>query len=88
MRGISETSVSTDGGAYATPMEGFAVSALTPGPGLGVQERPSMVSPITPPEGGLQARDYVDAGQAGQGESGHAKRRSNFSEGLEENVRR
>ncbi|KAK0118301.1 hypothetical protein ONS95_012595 [Cadophora gregata] len=120
LRGISETSVSTEG-AYATPMErgegmGIGTGMVTPqgqGQARGQDGRPSAVSPLTPPTG-ADSRDYLAAGAgagAGAGTSTGAglsrgggngseprsqgslrsestKRRSNFSEGLDENERR
>ncbi|KAL5318176.1 hypothetical protein ACEPPN_013235 [Leptodophora sp. 'Broadleaf-Isolate-01'] len=95
LRGISETSVSTDGGAHATPIERLDLSSpqtqnqvQTPaqdGGGL----RPSAVSPITPPTA-LESRDYLGVGRspASPSESQSTKRRSNFSEGLDENEKR
>jgi len=87
LRGISETSVSTDG-VYATPMErgeGMATPQGQP-PTRGQDGRPSAVSPLTPPEG-INSRDYVGARSPGS-PSESTKRKSNFSEGLDDNERR
>ncbi|KAG4418624.1 hypothetical protein IFR04_008249 [Cadophora malorum] len=87
LRGISETSVSTDG-VYATPME-IGDGMATPqaqAPTRAQDGRPSAVSPLTPPEG-INSRDYVGARSPGS-PSESTKRKSNFSEGLDENERR
>lgn len=94
LRGISETSLSSDGfsGAYGTPMEvpgggaeGLALrnlpapEMLEVGSGSAQGERGAVVSPLTPPDG------------VGEGEGGdylgagevQVKRKSNFAEGLD-----
>ncbi|KAL2061603.1 hypothetical protein VTL71DRAFT_6980 [Oculimacula yallundae] len=82
LRGISDTSVSTEGGLYPTP--NYAQQQ---------HERPSAISPITPPAA-LESRDYIDAGPAraispsSPSDSQSAKRRSNFSELLDDNEKR
>ncbi|KAF4637195.1 hypothetical protein G7Y89_g887 [Cudoniella acicularis] len=85
LRGISDTSVSTTA-EYATPMEsGLAiVSPDTPSSAAGASELPrqAAISPLTPPEGASQSGDYLGAGLASG--SGNQKRRSNFSEKLDE----
>jgi hypothetical protein len=77
LRGISETSVSTDG-AYATPMEAPGVRVTSPGD----ESRPSAVSPLSPPLAVQESRDYLSAGQNSAGSP--SQRRSNFSEELDE----
>ena len=77
LRGISETSISTDGN-YATPMgeHGLALQNLPPRqsePGVG--PRPGVVSPLTPPDGVERSGDYMMAGST--------KRKSNFNEELD-----
>lgn len=80
LRGISETSISTDGEVYGTPfemqMEGGRREGTETGTGTGI-------SPLTPPAGGLgvEARDYLGGG-GGNGYGG--SRRSNFAERLDE----
>jgi len=78
MRGISETSVSVDGSeVYPTPGE-----RSSPIPMAGYQ-RPGVVSPVTPPEVvGEGEGDYV--GVHGTIGSADGRRRSNFSEKLDE----
>jgi len=92
MRGISETSVSTIG-AYATPSEGGGGS-LDHGAGDGagfhtgpqVLDRPAGVSPLTPQSAtGFGTNDYLGARAIGEGRNPN-HRRSNFSEGLDENL--
>ncbi|KAH7391537.1 hypothetical protein BKA64DRAFT_107644 [Cadophora sp. MPI-SDFR-AT-0126] len=99
LRGISETSVSTDG-VYATPMErreGIPTpQGQAQGQVRGPDGRPSAVSPLTPPAG-VDSGDYLGA-RSSQGVAGgprnpgspseSTKRRSNFSEGLDENERK
>jgi hypothetical protein len=82
LRGISETSVSTDGN-YATPMEGgIALGSLPPPTMTG---RPNVVSPLTPPEGSNEAGDYLGATEAGATSPTPSQtRKSNFAEGLDE----
>ena len=78
MRGISETSVSTDGN-YATPMEGLGLGGLPP-PGAG-----RVVSPLTPPHGVNETGDYLGASEAGASSPTPSQiRKSNFAEGLDE----
>ncbi|TAQ85813.1 hypothetical protein B7494_g5867 [Chlorociboria aeruginascens] len=86
LRGISETSVSTDGGGHYSPiplgeLEGDVVSS----------ERPGVVSPLSPPvAAGSERRgpghiaDYFDKEQS-DGESGGEKK-SNFIEGVDEKL--
>jgi hypothetical protein len=92
MRGISETSVSTVG-AYATPSEGGGFHDHGEGSGSGhpappVLDRPTDVSPLTPPSAtGFGANDYLGARARASGEGqSPTQRRSNFSEGLDENL--
>lgn len=85
LRGISETSVSTTG-AYATPSEGLGVDhGYHTAPAV-LDGRPSAVSPLTPPSAsGPESRDYLGARHP---DSPNPRRRSNFSEGLDEVERR
>ncbi|KAG0649494.1 Kelch repeat-containing [Hyphodiscus hymeniophilus] len=82
LRGISETSVSTDG-VYATPLEsGVALGGLPP---LTVEKRPNVVSPLTPSHGSNEASEYLDASPASPTSPTPSQRRkSNFAEGLPE----
>jgi hypothetical protein len=79
LRGISDTSVSTEGN-YATPMD-----PPTSTPRETVVEtpsgRPGAVSPLTPPQPVHESGDYLGAGSPG---SGGSKRKSQFSEKLDE----
>jgi hypothetical protein len=91
LRGISETSVSTDG-AYATPMESrdIPISGQTPGisatsPGGEVRQL-TTVSPLSPPLAIQESRDYLAAGQNSAGSP--SQRKSNFSEQLDETGRK
>jgi len=91
LRGISETSVSTDG-AYATPMESrdIPISGQTPGinttsPGGDVRQL-TTVSPLSPPLAVQESRDYLAAGQNSAGSP--SQRKSNFSEELDETGRK
>ncbi|CAG8960882.1 hypothetical protein HYFRA_00002419 [Hymenoscyphus fraxineus] len=60
LRGISETSVSTDGGVYATPM---GIPELEEGGAKATGgARPSAVSPLTPPMAIQEGSDYIGAG--------------------------
>jgi hypothetical protein len=82
LRGISETSLSTDGN-YATPMERGDGSALHSMPPHAPPEgRPNVVSPLTPPgaisEG--EGSDYLGGGRS----PGSTRRKSNFEENLDE----
>ena len=78
LRGISETSVSTDGN-YATPMEGLGLGGLPPS-GAG-----RVVSPLTPPDGANEAGDYLGASEAGgSSPTPNQRKKSNFAEGLDE----
>jgi hypothetical protein len=83
LRGISETSLGTNR-AYATPMEGAGLGlsgATAAAPEQAT--RPTIVSPLTPPQGTQESGDYMGAGsQAGSPSGG--RRRSNFQEGLDE----
>jgi hypothetical protein len=97
LRGISETSVSTDGAG-----NGVRGGSATPGLSLGNLPEPAVrpavqeeskktVSPLTPPEGVGQSGsgDYLGAGIAegqaqGQKPQSLAKRKSNFSEALDD----
>ena len=82
LRGISETSVSTDGN-YATPMESSIAMGGLPPPTVGV--RPNVVSPITPPQRAGEASDYLNAAQGPSAIPMPSQRRkSNFAEGLPE----
>lgn len=78
LRGISETSVSTQGD-YATPMEsrdrGMRLKDI-PDRSEPVQNRPAVVSPLTPPQG--TDGDYMSAGP-----SSGTRRKSNFNEELD-----
>jgi hypothetical protein len=82
LRGISETSLSTDGN-YATPMErneGLALHNMPPpGPPEG---RPTVVSPLTPPSAVSEGdgSDYLGGGRS----PGSTRRKSNFEENLDE----
>jgi len=79
LRGISETSVSTDGN-YTSPMEGgIALGAIQ-----GATGRPNAVSPVETPSGANEEGDYLSASQGGRASSTLSQRRSNFSEGLDE----
>ncbi|KAH8586853.1 hypothetical protein B0O99DRAFT_585342 [Bisporella sp. PMI_857] len=88
LRGISETSVSTEGN-YATPAaEGLGIRGPSPASpreedlsGSGVAARPGVVSPLTPPDGIGEGQDYLTSGAAAQA---NPKRKSNFAERLEE----
>lgn len=76
MRGISETSVSTDGGVYATPMgipemedRGVSPNPIVEEPSSIVEQRggneesrPNVVSPLTPPTALRDSNDYMGAG--------------------------
>jgi hypothetical protein len=90
LRGISETSVSTVGG-YATPMEGLGIRSRAEGdatsPPTGPDGRPLLVSPLTPPEGMQGSGDYLGASTGTPSNQG-PRRKSNFSEGLDEAERR
>jgi hypothetical protein len=86
LRGISETSVSTDG-AYATPM-GIPEGRER---GLGIQgesgskvEREKVVSPLTPPIGVSESSGGDYLGVRPPGSSGSVKRKSQFSEKLDD----
>jgi len=98
LRGISETSVSSDGqrgggSEYATPMEHGLLLRDLPSPiehpesahgGQGIGTR-GVVSPLTPPEGSGR-EDYIGGGSSqnpGNG-NGRQRRKSNFAEGLDE----
>ncbi|KAH6666293.1 hypothetical protein B0J14DRAFT_620459 [Halenospora varia] len=91
LRGISDTSVSTDGGVYATPMERRAVGGHGEGLGIVSPETPSdparaaALSPLTPPTGVGEGPggDYLGRGLASNS-GGTQKRKSNFSEKLDE----
>jgi len=82
LRGISETSVSTENnGNYTAPMEqtGGHVPARVPD-----NTRPNVVSPLTPPHG-VESSDYLDAGDHQATSSPTSvRRKSNFAEGLDE----
>jgi hypothetical protein len=81
LRGISETSVSTDGN-YATPTEGGIALGGLPPQTIG---RPNVVSPLTPPHGANEAGDYLGAAEPGASSPTPSQRRkSNFAEGLDE----
>ncbi|KAF8851662.1 hypothetical protein BDZ45DRAFT_678961 [Acephala macrosclerotiorum] len=93
LRGISETSVSTEDGGmpFVTPMEAPGASRgleignvppAVPDPPI----RTSAVSPLTPPQGvGREGGDYLGAKDGSGGkESPITKRKSNFSEELGE----
>ena len=83
LRGISETSVSTDGN-YATPMEsGLAVGGLPPPI---VEGRPYTEGLLTPPKVAGEASDYLGATQASpiSRPPPNQRRKSNFAEGLPE----
>jgi len=71
LRGISDTSVSTEGN-FATPMD--MPMAETPG------GRPGAISPLTPPH--VEGGDYLGVGSSPA--SGGSKRKSQFSEKLDE----
>ncbi|TVY40202.1 Kelch repeat-containing protein [Lachnellula occidentalis] len=81
LRGISDTSVSTDGGAYATPSEGLnIVRTDLVAPARAGNSRPSVVSPLTPPL--HEARDYLAAAPSPPANT--SDRKSQFSEKLDE----
>jgi hypothetical protein len=86
LRGISETSLSTDGN-HATPHEerqGLALGNLS-APNVLHETRRNVVSPLTPPEGADESAtgDYLGAGSP-QNARGTTRRKSNFAEGLDE----
>jgi hypothetical protein len=76
LRGISETSISTDGQASARdlPAEAGSSSATA-------DDRPRVVSPLTPPAGSTANNDYIGAGVHSEGS---LRRKSNFEERLDE----
>jgi hypothetical protein len=79
LRGISETSVSTEG-VYATPL---GQPLVTPGNLSSRQaesstSRPGVVSPLTPPTGVEASGDYMSVGSRKGG-----RRKSNFAEELD-----
>src|SRR4051812_26090516 len=82
LRGISETSVSTDGN-YATPLErGEGLALQNMPPRAPPEGRPNVVSPLTPPSAisDGDSSDYLGAGRS----PGSTRRRSNFEENLDE----
>lgn len=86
LRGISETSVSTTGG-YESPADVGAPQHFGHGSPVDMgdrdRERP-MINPLTPPSTmGLEGRDY-----SGGRSTGSSRRRSNFSEELDEVTRK
>ncbi|KAG9236167.1 hypothetical protein BJ875DRAFT_372696 [Amylocarpus encephaloides] len=92
LRGISETSVSTDG-AYATPMgipdssvQGQVTSQQVMAPPTSEPNRlGGIVSPMTPTAGTGESGDYLGTGLAGNsGGSPSVKRKSQFSEKLDD----
>jgi hypothetical protein len=82
LRGISETSVSTIGG-YPSPSESLGIDqGFNTAPA--VMERPLAISPLTPPSAtGPEGRDYLGASSRSH-DGLNTRRRSNFSEGLDE----
>ena len=82
LRGISETSLSTDGN-FATPLErdeGLTLHNMPPhAPPEG---RPNVVSPMTPPSAVSEGEgsDYLGGGRS----PGSTRRKSNFEENLDE----
>jgi hypothetical protein len=79
LRGISDTSVSTEGN-YATPMDpptSTTREAVAETP----SGRPGAVSPLTPPQPVHESSDYLGVGSP---VSGGSKRKSQFSEKLDE----
>jgi hypothetical protein len=89
LRGISDTSVSTEG-AYATPGEGLNIASAPksePIPtALGHSSRPNVVSPLTPPQPVHESGDYLGAGLAPSPSPtpNSSNRKSQFSEKLDE----
>lgn len=89
LRGISDTSVSTDGagGAYGTPTELPARhEQAVEEPGTATTSsvtKPTVISPLTPPQVIQQGGDYLSAGSLARSHS-EAKRTSQFKEKLEE----
>ncbi|TVY88458.1 Kelch repeat-containing protein [Lachnellula willkommii] len=81
LRGISDTSVSTEGGAYATPGEGLNLARrdLVASAPEG-NTRPNVVSPLTPPL--QEASDYLTASPTAPANT--SNRKSQFSEKLDE----
>jgi len=73
LRGISETSVSTQG-EYATPM---ALSSIPPRQTERTDGPRGVVSPLTPPLGLEASGDYMTHGSSG------GRRKSNFNEELD-----
>lgn len=83
MRGISETSVSTDGAVYATPMGIPELDERRVSPNPIVEEstsigerrggegdaRPNVVSPLTPPTAIRDSGDYMGAAATGSSSS-------------------
>ncbi|TVY82831.1 Kelch repeat-containing protein [Lachnellula suecica] len=87
IRGISDTSVSTEGG-FATPMEernntsapGSRIVETLVSPTRPSASRPGAVSPLTPPHPVDESGGYLAAGRGSPG----GKRKSQFSEKLDE----
>lgn len=65
---------------------GIALGAMPEASGRsGRSERPNAVSPLTPPHGSNEARDYLGAAEPGATSPTPSQRRkSNFAEGLDE----